>query len=71
MALQAELKSRLPRCNELRIVTVVRRDSEKENPALPGAPAIPTSHVAAVAVGLAAGQRRDEVVRVTGEPLPA
>lgn len=69
LALQAELKGRAPRCNELRICTVVRRDSEKENPTLPGMPAVPSSAVAALAVGLAAGQQRDQVVRATVEPL--
>lgn len=68
-ALQAELKGRPPRVNELRICTVVRRDSQPHNPSFPGAPAVPSSRVAAVVVGLAAGQRQGEVVRVRAEDL--
>lgn len=67
VALQAELRGRPPRCNELRICTVVCRDGETENLLLPGVPAIPSSRVAAAAVGVAAGQQRDAVVRVGGE----
>lgn len=61
-ALRAELAGRPPRCNEIRIGTVIRRDSQSEHPLLPGRPAVPSSRVAAVAVGLAAGWQRDQLV---------
>ena len=68
-ALRAELAGRAPRCNEIRIGVVVRRDEEAEHPLLPGRPALPCSRVAAVALGLAAGWQRDCLVRATAAEL--
>lgn len=64
LALQAELRSRPQRINELRIGAVVRRDSEEENPHFPGVKAHPASLVGAEALKIAAGSHSDEVVRL-------
>jgi hypothetical protein len=54
---------------QLRISSIIRRDSEPENPSYPGAPAQPATKVGAVLAELAGGQRRDEVIHLSFEDL--
>lgn len=63
-ALQAELRSKPQRVNELRIGAIVRRDSEAEHPHFPGKKSHPASVVGAAAVDIASGAQSDEIVRL-------
>ncbi|KAL4434627.1 hypothetical protein ABPG77_002750 [Micractinium sp. CCAP 211/92] len=63
-ALQAELRSKPQRVNELRIGAIVRRDSEAEHPHFPGRKSHPASLVGAQAVAIASGGQSDEIVRL-------
>lgn len=54
---------------QLRIASIIRRDSEAQNEAFPGVPAAPASKVGALLAGIATGQQRDEVIRVSAEDL--
>eukprot|EP00887_Chlorella_sp_A99_P002874 scaffold6.g2874.t1 len=69
LALQAELRGKPPRVNELRIAAVIRPDDKAENPDFPGAPAFPASRVGAAVLGIAGGEQRDAVVRLGEEQL--
>ena len=69
---QALQKQHLPACPpnaapllpQLRIGGIVRKDSQQEHPAFPGQRSYPASRVAAVALDIARGQRREEIVRL-------
>lgn len=63
-ALQAELRNKPQRVNELRIGAIVRRDNEAEHPHFPGKKAYPASLVGAESITIAAGSHSDEVVRL-------
>ncbi|KAL4447498.1 hypothetical protein ABPG75_004717 [Micractinium tetrahymenae] len=63
-ALQAELRSKPQRVNELRIGAIVRRDGKAEHPHFPGKRSHPASLVGAQAVAIAAGSQSEEIIRL-------
>lgn len=63
-ALQAQLRDKPQRVNELRIGAIVRRDSEPEHPQFPGKKAHPASLVGGQALAIATGSQADEIVRL-------